>query len=284
MDDSRIFIAGAKGQLGTALRQQYPGAASADIDELDITNRQSVESFDWSRFDILLNAAAYTNVDGAETEEGKKIARQVNDEAVGYLVEIARKYSLTLVHISTAYVFDGMKTSYAEDAAVSPLGEYAKSKAAGDKKVAELSKHYIIRTDSVIGDGKNFVRTMLGLGKQGIDPTVVADQVMRPTFTSELVRGIGFLLEKPADYGLYNLTNKGEPISWANFTRAIFKEANIPQKVIDTTFKDYSSSKPGVAPRPLHSVLYLAKIENTGFTPHDWRLDLAGHIKKELKK
>jgi dTDP-4-dehydrorhamnose reductase len=240
-----------------------------------------VLNYDWSGIKYLLNAAAYTNVDGAETEEGKVAARKVNDEAVGYLVEAAQKNELTLVHVSTAYVFDGKKKSYTEEDRMSPLGEYAKTKAEGDRKVAQLPKHYIVRTDSVIGEGKNFVRTMLGLTEKGINPSVVADQFIRPTFTSVLVKAIKFLLEKPAEYGVYNATNEGDTVSWADFTRVIFKEAGLSQTVTDTTLAEYSSSKPGIAPRPLNSVLDLSKIENAGFTPNDWREDLKTYIAKE---
>ncbi len=265
MKDSEIFIVGANGQLGTALRNQYPGARSADIGELDITKKESVMGYDWSGINYILNAAAYTNVDGAETEEGKQTAQIVNDEAVGYLVEVAEKNNITLVHISTAYVFDGKKKSYTEEDIMNPLGVYAKTKAGGDKKVTKLPKHYIVRTDSVIGEGKNFVRTMLGLAKKGIDPTVVSDQIIRPTFTSILVKAINFLLEKKAAYGVYNVTNEGDPISWADFTRAIFSEAGLDSKVTDTTLAEYSSSKPGIAPRPLSSVLDLTQNRDSWF-------------------
>lgn len=282
MNDSEIFITGANGQLGKALQAQYPNAKKADIAELDITDKEMVLGYAWSGVKYILNAAAYTNVDGAETEEGKELAWKVNNEAVGNLAEAAKQHGATLVHISTAYVFDGKKKSYTEEDTMNPLGEYAKSKAAGDEKVMKLPKYYIVRTDSVIGEGKNFVRTMLELAGKGIDPTVVADQFIRPTFTSVLVKAIDFLLTKPAEYGTYNVTNEGDVISWADFTRAIFAEAGLAHKVIDTTLAQYSSSKPGIAPRPLNSVLNLNKIEAAGFTPSDWREDLARYVKKEV--
>lgn len=284
MDSSRFFIVGANGQLGTALRNQYPDAKFADIDELDITNEQSVQTYDWSNIDVILNAAAYTNVDGAETPEGSIIAKNVNATAVGYLVEACQKHNMTLVHVSTAYVFDGKKKLYTEEDEMSPLGEYAKSKAEGDKTVMKLKKYYLVRTDSVIGEGKNFVRTMLGLAEKGINPSVVADQFIRPTFTSELVRAVLFLLENNVPYGIYNVTNSGDVVSWADFTRAIFAEAGLERTVSDTTLAEYSSGKPGIAPRPLYSVLDLAKIESTGFTPTDWKEDLKKYIQKEMKK
>jgi dTDP-4-dehydrorhamnose reductase len=282
MNDAEIFIVGASGQLGTALKAQYPGAKRADIDELDITNADSVTNFDWSGIKVILNAAAFTNVDGAETEDGQKAAWKVNDEAIGNLVAAAQQHNMTLVHISTAYVFDGQKDSYTEEDTPNPLGVYAKSKAAGDQRVVALPKHYIIRTDSVIGQGKNFVRTLLDLAQKGINPTVVADQIIRPTFTVQLVKAIDFLLKNQAAYGIYNVTNEGQTVSWADFTRAIFTAAKLPQTVTDTTLADYTADKPGIAPRPLHSVLDLHKIEAAGFTPDDWQIDLANYVKQEL--
>lgn len=176
MNDSEIFIMGANGQLGLALKAQYPNAKSADLKRLDITNKESVEGFDWSNIKIILNAAAYTNVDGAETTEGRVAAWNVNASAVANLVSVAQKHNLTLVHISTDYVFDGTKTPHTETEPFSPLGVYGQSKAAGDIAVGLLEKHYILRTSWVIGEGNNFVRTMLALGKKGVEPTVVADQ------------------------------------------------------------------------------------------------------------
>ncbi len=283
MSDLEIFIVGANGQLGTALLQLYPNARSADIDELDITNKNSVESYDWADIKVIINAAAYTNVDGAETSEGTNTAWAVNDQAVEHLADIATKHDMLLVHISTAYVFDGRQKIYKEEDGVSPLSVYAKSKAAGDAKAAKTPKHYIVRTDSVIGDGKNFVRTMLGLAAKGVSPTVVANQIMRPTFTGELARAIKFLVDSNAPYGIYNLTNEGDPISWADFTREIFKVTGVNLEVTDTTLQDYSSSKPNIAPRPLNSVLDLAKIESIGFKPHNWRDELAKYIEKEQR-
>ena len=284
MNDSQIFIVGANGQLGQALQVEYPNARKADVDELDITNKTSVDSFDWSGIKVIINAAAYTNVDGAETPEGRVAAKAVNDTAVGNLAAVAADKDLLLVHISTAYVFDGKKKIYTEQDAPSPLGNYAKSKAAGDQQAAKAPKHYIVRTDSVIGDGKNFVRTMLDLGQKGIDPTVVADQIIRPTFTAELAKAIKFLVSSSAPFGIYNLTNEGKPVSWADFTRAIFKEAGMNRKVTDTTYQEYFGSKTGIAPRPLNSVLDLGKIEAAGFTPNDWQEDLKEYVKKELQK
>lgn len=284
MDNEKIFIVGANGQLGTALRQKYPGAQYADVDELDITDTRSVEAFNWSGIEIILNAAAYTNVDGAETPEGRVAAWKVNASAVANLVRIAKKNDLTLLHISSDYVFDGTREPHTEDEPYSPLSVYGQSKAAGDLVVGLLPKHYILRATWVIGEGKNFVRTMLGLAEKGISPSVVADQVGRLTFTSELVRIIDHLLTTKSGYGTYNTTNDGRVASWAEITRDIFKLAGYDQlSVTDTTTAAYYSGKEGVAPRPLGSNMDLSKLHATGFKSRDWQDDLREYIDGEQK-
>lgn len=279
MDNSSIFIVGANGQLGTALREQYPGSQFADIAELDITNRDSVESFDWSGIKIILNAAAYTNVDGAETEEGRVISWKVNASAVANLVRVALKHDMELVHISSDYVFDGTKEPHMEDEPFSPLSVYGESKAAGDAVVSVLEKFYLLRTTWVIGEGKNFVRTMLDLAAKGVSPTVVSDQVGRLTFTSELVRAIDHLLTSNAPYGVYNVTNDGPVASWAEITRQIFSLAGYDNlTVTDTSTADYYAGKEGIAPRPLGSNMSLDKLHSTGFVSHDWQRALEQYL------
>lgn len=282
MDDSKIFIVGANGQLGTALRNQYPNAKFADIGELDITNKASVDAFDWSGIEIILNAAAYTNVDGAETNEGRVAAWKVNAQALQYLCHQAQKNDITFVHISSDYVFDGTIVPHTEDEPLSPLSVYGASKAAGDLLVQQLEKYYLLRTTWVIGEGKNFVRTMLGLADKDISPTVVADQVGRLTFTSELVRAIDHLLTTKAEYGTYNTTNSGTNKSWADITRDIFALAGRSDlTVTDTTTAEYFAGKEGIAPRPLGSEMDLSKLQATGFDSRDWYDDLQEYIQKE---
>lgn len=282
MDSGSFLITGANGQLGRALQAKYPKARTVDIDQLNISDKSSVEAYNWQGIKVILNAAAYTNVDGAETEEGRKAARQANTVAVENLAEIAMKKEITIVHISTDYVFDGTKSPHTEDEPFSPISVYGSTKAEGDKALADVPKHYILRTSWVIGDGKNFVRTMLELGKKGINPSVVNDQIGRLTFTSELVRAIDHLLSTNAPYGTYNVSNEGDSVSWAEITRAIFKEAGLPNTMAEVTTKQYYKDKAGIAPRPLQSTLDLSKIKATGFTPHDWHDDLAEYVRKEL--
>jgi dTDP-4-dehydrorhamnose 3,5-epimerase len=278
IDQKTVFITGASGQLGTALRQQYPAARFADIDALDITDRKSIDSFDWSGIKIIINAAAYTNVDGAETDEGRVAAWKVNASAVANLAHICRASDITLVHISTDYVFDGTAVTHDESEPFSPLSVYGASKAAGDLLAAQLDSHYILRTSWVIGGGKNFVRIMLGLAERDISPTVVSDQIGRLTFTSELVRTIDHLLTAKAAYGTYNASNDGTPASWADITREIFTLAGKQLSVTNTSTAEYFANKTGVAPRPLNSTLDLTKLHATGFVSRKWDDDLRKYI------
>jgi dTDP-4-dehydrorhamnose 3,5-epimerase len=284
MDDSKFLIVGANGQLGQALQAQYPNAQAVDSSTLDITDAIAVNAFDWSGVTTILNAAAYTNVDGAETTDGRIAAWKVNATGVRNLAAIATEHNLTLLHVSSDYVFDGSQDNHSEEEPFSPLNVYGQSKAAGDIAASLVPKHYVLRTTWVIGEGKNFVRVMLGLGTKGISPTVVADQIGRLTFTSELVRIIDHLLSTNAAAGTYNATNSGEPASWADITREIFKDGSYDLTVTNTSTVDYYAGKEGVAPRPLNSIMDLAKLQQTGFTSRDWRDDLKDYIMKELVK
>jgi dTDP-4-dehydrorhamnose reductase len=281
VDDSQILIVGANGQLGVALQAKYPGAQAVDSSQFDITSAEAVAGFDWSGIRTVLNAAAYTNVDGAETPEGRVAAWKVNATGVRNLAKAALQHDLTLVHISTDYVFDGTQDNHGEDEAFSPLGVYGQSKAAGDIAVSLAPRYYILRTTWMIGEGKNFVRTMLSLGERNIAPTVVNDQIGRLTFTSELVRIIDHLLTTQAPFGTYNATNNGEPGSWAAITREIFSLAGYDLTVGDTSTAEYFAGKENISPRPLNSIMNLDKLTETGFDSNDWHEDLVQYLKEE---
>lgn len=283
MDDATFVIIGANGQLGQALQAKYPNARAVDADQLDITDLNAVENFGWNNATTILNAAAFTNVDGAETPEGRVAAWKVNASGPANLAKVAHEKNITLIHISTDYVFDGTKELHTENEAFAPLSVYGNSKAAGDIAISLNPRHYILRTSWVIGEGKNFVRTMIGLGQKGVSPTVVADQIGRLTFTGELVKAIDHLLQTKAPFGTYNVSNSGDSASWAEITRTIFTEAGFKNlTVTDTTTAEYFAGKEGIAPRPLQSTLDLTKIQTTGFTSTDWRVDLKAYIAKEL--
>lgn len=283
MKHSSILILGCNGQLGTALRHKYPGAWAIDSNELDITDTDAVNNFDWSSIKVIINAAAYTNVDGAESPKGRVASWQVNAEAVGNLTRVARTYDITIVHISTDYVFDGEQSIHTEEEEFSPLSVYGSSKAAGDLLVSQIDKHYIIRTSWVIGEGNNFVRTMIDLGGKGINPTIVSDQIGRLTFTDEIVGAIDHLLTRECDFGTYNLTNSGDSVSWADVAREVYGLAGLKNTVSDISTVDYFQGKTCVAKRPLQSTLELDKIISTGYRPKDWRNSLNKYIKEEVR-
>ena len=279
MDNKAVFITGANGQLGRALQRIFPNATALSRQDLDITNKTAVDSFDWQHGSVIINAAAWTNVDAAETEEGRVASWKVNASAVSNLTRVCRKYDMTMVHISSDYVFDGTKKPHTEDEPLSPLSVYGQSKAAGDLLVEQLDRFYLLRSTWVIGEGKNFVRTMLGLAEKNISPTVVNDQIGRLTFTSELVRIIDHLLSTKAPFGTYNATNDGPLASWADITRKIFELSNHKDLIVsNTTTAEYFANKPEVAPRPLNSDMSLDKLHSTGFQSRNWEEDLRQYV------
>lgn len=281
MNDSEILITGANGQLGTALRERYPGARATSSSELDITDAAAVAAFDWSGIKVIINAAAYTNVDGAESAEGRVASWQVNASGVANLAAVARAHDLTLVHISSEYVFDGTH-EHTEDEPFSPLSTYGASKAAGDIAAASVDKHYIVRTSWVIGEGKNFVRIMLSLAEKGIKPSVVSDQTGRLTFTSTLVAAIDHLLASNAVHGTYNVSNDGHVASWADIAARVYELAGKSSTdVTPVSTEQYFADKPEAAKRPLNSALDLTKIKSAGYSPTDWQQDLEAYVKQQ---
>ena len=219
------FIVGANGQLGSQLRLLYPEATLVDRNEFDMTDPAAYDAVTWSDYDTIINVAAMTNVDGAESNDGRKLAWAVNAYAVGLLAATAIKHDLALIHISSDYVFDGTINPHLEDEAFAPLSVYGQTKAAGDIVVAAVPKHYILRTSWVIGNGKNFVGIMKELAEKGVSPNVVNDQIGRLTFTQTLADAIAHLLQVSPAYGTYNVTNDGESVSWADIARLVFEQS-----------------------------------------------------------
>lgn len=284
MPPKKILITGANGQLGRALREVFPYGEFTTRDELDIADESLEELRPWRQYEAIINAAAYTAVDNAETPEGREVAWLINARAVANMARIATKYSLTLVHYSTDYVFNGEKEPHTEDEPFSPLSAYGQSKAAGDIAAGVASRHYVIRTGWVVGDGNNFVRTMENLADRGLQPQVVDDQIGRLTFTHELATATKHLLDAHAAYGTYNLTNSGDPVSWAEIAKTVYELAGKSREdVTPVTTEGYYKGKDGLAPRPLKSTLDLSKISATGFTPRDWRDALKEYIEQEKK-
>ena len=269
MPPKKTLIIGSKGQLGRALQHDFPSADLVDLDELDVSDPAAVATWPWHEYAVVLNAAAYTAVDAAETPEGRVSAWAANAQAPAMLARLAQEHRFTLVHYSSDYVFDGTVEEHSEDERLSPLGVYGQTKAAGDLAVSTAPRHYLLRTSWVVGDGNNFVRTMQSLALKGVSPSVVDDQIGRLTFTSELSRATAHLVSTDAPFGTYNVSNSGPASTWADLARAIFAlTGRSPDDVTGVSTADYSAGK-DVSPRPANSSLDLSKIRSTGFEPED---------------
>ena len=275
-----ILILGANGQLGRALQRQFPDAVALDRSKLDVGDPSAVRDYRWDGVDVVVNAAGWTAVDAAEDPANLAAVRAANADAVGYLARAVRTCGAVLVHVSSEYVFDGRHDGpHPEDWSVNPVSVYGRSKADGDTHAGLVTKHYLIRTTWVVGEGGNFVRTMAGLADRGVSPTVVDDQIGRPTFTPDLAAGIAHLLDTGAPYGTYNLTNAGEPASWADVAAEVFQaRGRSTDDVTRISTEKYFADKPGAAPRPLNSVLDLSRIEAVGFTPREWKPALKEYL------
>lgn len=281
VNQRKILITGANGQLGRALQKDFPNAEFTDRDTLDITDESIVTDRNWRQYEAIINAAAYTAVDNAETDKGRIDAWKINAKAVQNLAKIAIANNLTLVHVSSDYVFDGSNNPHEEDEPFSALGVYGQTKAAGDIAAALSPKHYIARTSWVVGEGKNFVNTMASLAEKGIKPSVVNDQIGRLTFTEDLSKAIKHLLETDAPYGTYNVTNDGESVSWADIAKKVYElTGHSPDDVTGVSTEKYYEGKDGISPRPLQSTLNIAKIQSTGYAPRRWEEALLEYIEK----
>ncbi|TRV46847.1 MAG: dTDP-4-dehydrorhamnose reductase [Microcystis panniformis Mp_MB_F_20051200_S9] len=276
----KVLLIGAKGQVGQELQLTLPQLGeviSIGREELDLTNSKKISQLIREIHpDYLVNAAAYTAVDKAETEPD--LAYSINAIAPKIMAESAEKIKAKFLHISTDYVFDGRKnTPYLESDLTNPLGVYGQSKLRGEEEIKTVnSQAIILRTAWVYGSyGKsNFVKTMLRLGKEREELKVVVDQVGSPTWSKDIATAITHLLinvDNPA--GIYNFTNSGVA-SWFDLTKAIFEEAKISgiplkiQRVIPITTAEY----PTPAVRPAYSVLSGQKIsQQLGYIPPYWR-------------
>ncbi|GAB3816056.1 bifunctional dTDP-4-dehydrorhamnose 3,5-epimerase family protein/NAD(P)-dependent oxidoreductase [Tessaracoccus terricola] len=267
MPPKRPLVIGAGGQLGTALMAAVPDAVGLLRADLDVTDPAAVAALDLSETSAIINAAAYTAVDTAETPEGRREAWATNATAVTNLAAACNRARIPLVHVSTDYVFDGTLEEHREDEPLTPLGVYGQSKAAGEQAASTVEQHYIVRTSWVVGHGKNFVATMARLADQGARPTVVDDQHGRLTFAKDLAAGIAHLLAGNAPAGTYNITNAGPTQTWADIAKRVFElRGRDPDDVATTTTDGWAKGKT-VSPRPRHSTLTLDKIRATGHHP-----------------
>jgi dTDP-4-dehydrorhamnose reductase len=282
MKPKKILVTGANGQLGREFRRIFPDAEFTTRDELDIADESLESARPWRQYEAIINAAAYTAVDNAETPQGREDAWKINAQAVANMSRIATKYGVTLIHFSTDYVFNGENPIHDEDESFSPISVYGQSKAAGDIAAAVAPNHYILRTGWVVGDGNNFVRTMASLAERGLQPQVVNDQIGRLTFTADLASAAIHLLSTRAPYGTYNLTNDGEPASWAKIAADVFELTGHDRNdVTGISTEKYFSGKESIAHRPLQSTLNIAKIKRTGFAPRDWTVALREYIEND---
>jgi dTDP-4-dehydrorhamnose reductase len=263
-----ILVVGANGMLGRDLMALLGGRArGVDIDDIDITSLESTERVIRAIHpSVVVNCAAYTDVDGCETNV--ETAMQVNGEGVAHLAMSTRTIGARLVQISTDYVFDGGKGSpYLEDDPPRPLSIYGESKLAGEMNAAFNPEHLIVRTQWLYGlHGKNFVETMLRLAGEKKELDVVDDQIGSPTWTVDLARSVIALIDKGCT-GIYHATNAGF-CSWNGFARAIFEEAGLDVSVRGMTTDQLNRP----ARRPLYSTLECGKLErDAGFRPQPWR-------------
>lgn len=278
IDQRSILVVGKTGQLAQALKQVFPHAIFVGRPEFDIAHSSTYNTLPHKGICHIINASAYTQVDLAETSEGRQAAWDVNAHGVQLLSRYAAEHACTLTHISTDYVFDGSKPEHTERELVAPLNVYGQSKAAGELAVGMLPKHYILRTQWLVGTGSNFINTMLRLGMHGTNPSVVNDQTGRLTFTHTLSEAIAYLLIHQPEYGTYHVSNTGPVVSWAEIAQLTYSLAKLSATITPVTTQEYYAAKPFAAKRPLHCAFDLRKLLSTGFTPTDWRTELAAYV------
>lgn len=280
----KILVTGAYGQLGNALQREIAGdnnieAIFTDADSLDITDPTALDRFfEDNPVEIIVNCAAYTAVDKAESDDLKAAA--INTAAVGNLGQVASKYGIKVIHISTDYVFSGESfRPYKENDEPYPQSIYGRTKLEGEGLLTSFCKDtIIIRTAWLYSEfGNNFVKTMLRLSGERDEINVVSDQIGSPTYAGDLASAIHTIIsDKNWQPGIYHFTNEGVA-SWYDFTKAIFEIAGKSTRVNPIPTAQY----PTPAKRPLYSVLSQNKIkQNYGITIPYWRDSLAECLKK----
>lgn len=280
----RVLVTGVKGQLGydvvNELESKGIEAVGVDIEEMDITDEQAVEKvITDSNVDAVIHCAAYTAVDAAEDNE--EICRKINAGGTKNIADVCKKLDIKMMYISTDYVFDGQgeKPWEPDCKDYNPLSVYGRTKLEGELAVSKnLDKYFIVRIAWVFGvNGKNFIKTMLNVGKKFEIVKVVSDQIGTPTYTYDLAKLLVEMIQSDK-YGYYHATNEGGYISWYDFTCEIFKQAGYSTKVIPVTTEEYGLSK---AVRPFNSRLDKSKLVENGFTPlPTWQDALARYLKE----
>lgn len=275
-----ILITGCRGQMGRALNDFYAGnkeicLINTDVEDLNITVKQEVlEKAREVRPDIIINCAAHTQVDACETDEER--AYKINADGPYNLSLAANEVGAVLVHISSDYVFDGKKSgAYVEGDSYNPQSVYGKTKLEGEELVRTTAhRYFIVRTEWLYGEGKNFLNTMLKLSETTNSVRVVNDQYGAPTSAEEVVKVIDLLCHSES-YGTYHATCEGV-CSWAEFTKKIYELCGKTTKVIPVTTEEYGSA----AKRPANSVLENKKLrEIFGYQMADWESALKKYLK-----
>ncbi len=277
----KVFVTGVKGQLGydvvKELERRGMEAIGVDIEEMDITDASSVEKvIGEAAPDAVIHCAAYTAVDAAE--DNVELCRKVNADGPENIAKMCKKLDIPMIQISTDYVFDGMgEQLWQPDDKREPVSVYGQTKYEGELAVQNtLEKYFIVRIAWVFGvNGKNFVKTMLNLGKTRDKLTVVCDQFGSPTYTYDLAKLLVDMIQTDK-YGVYHATNEGF-CSWHEFACEIFKQAGMQVEVAPVTSDQY----PTKAKRPFNSRMSKDKLEENGFERlPDWKDALSRYLKE----
>ena len=307
--DMRVFVTGVAGQLGhdcvIELEKRGHRSIGSDISpvpsylpprteplgvdapdpsyvQLDITNEQLVKrTIEELKPDVIIHCAAWTAVDAAEDPANQEKVHKINADGTAYIAEAAKAVDAKMVYISTDYVFDGQgeRPWQPDDKNYAPLNYYGQTKLEGELAVAEnLDKFFIVRIAWVFGlNGKNFIKTMINVGKTHDTVRVVDDQIGTPTYTKDLARLLVDMVETDK-YGYYHATNEGGYISWADLAEEAYQKAGLDVRVDRVTTAEYGLS---VAARPYNSRLDKSKLVENGFQPlPDWKDAVARYIKE----
>lgn len=281
----KILVTGYKGQLGYDVVNEATSrgieATGVDIDEMDITNQEQVNTVIKSgNYDAVVHCAAWTAVDKAEEPELFDTVKKVNATGTKYIADVCEELDIPLMYFSTDYVFDGEGTTpWNEYDERHPLNVYGLTKAQGEEFVEKLEKHFIIRIAWVFGkNGSNFIKTMLRLGKERGAVSVVNDQVGNPTYTYDLAKLVVDMIQTDK-YGKYHATNSGDFISWYDFACEIFRQARMDVKVTPVD----SNQFPAKAKRPKNSRMNQTELDKNGFNRLSAWQDALGRYLKEIE-
>lgn len=303
----KVLVTGVAGQLGhdvmneldkngiqgvgTDLKAEYAGiqdgsaVTKAPYISLDITDRDAVlDAVKELNPDVIIHCAAWTAVDLAEDEDKQPLVKKINVDGTQNLADAAKAVDAKMVYISTDYVFNGQGTEpWDPDCKdYAPLNVYGETKLGGELAVSNtLKKYFIVRIAWVFGlNGKNFIKTMLSVGRNHDEVRVVSDQIGTPTYTLDLAVLLVSMIQTDK-YGYYHATNEGGYISWYDFTKEIYRQAGMSTKVIPVTTAEYGLSK---AARPFNSRLEKKKLVENGFTPLPTWQDAVGRYLADLKE